>query len=153
MHNLLPDCQSTMVSTQFFTFSITGGRRAGNGLIEIQRCKCIQWATHPKGGGGGGQTSTSEENRGEMLNLVEGGLEKVGFQGCFERGCRLNATDLTRKRVPLHWASTWEGHLTKGFCFCVGLGYFENFCVCGVELEERSRGCRKSLVLSYMIVY
>ena len=48
--------------------------------------------THPKRGGVGGgcmrggerQTSTAEEIRREMLNLIEG-FEKVGFQGCFER--------------------------------------------------------------------
>ena len=51
-----------------------------------------------------------------MLNLVEGGLEKVGFQGCFERGCRLDVTDLTREGVPLHWASKREGPLTDRFC-------------------------------------
>ena len=46
----------------------------------------------PKEGGvcRGRRTSTAKENRWEMLNLVEGGLEKVGFHGCFERGCRLD---------------------------------------------------------------
>ena len=30
---------------------------------------------------GEGQTSTAEENTGEMFNLVEGGLGKLGFKG------------------------------------------------------------------------
>ena len=38
-----------------------------------------------RGGWWGGQTSTAEENRREMLNPVEGGIGKVGCQGCFER--------------------------------------------------------------------
>ena len=37
-----------------------------------------------------GDTSTAEENRGGMLNLVQGGIEKVGFQDCFKRGYRLD---------------------------------------------------------------
>ena len=49
----------------------------------------------PSGVGWGGglkagrQTSTAEENRRKLLNLVEAGLEKIGFQGCFERGCKV----------------------------------------------------------------
>ena len=81
------------------------------------------------------KVSTAEENRGEMLNLVDGGSENVGFQGCFAR-CRLDVTDLARERVPVRWASKREESLTVGFSFCVG--YFENDCVC--RRAKLSRG-------------
>ena len=70
------------------------------------------------GWGRGRQTSTAEENGGEMLNIVEGSLEKVGLQGWFERGCRLDVTDLTRKPVPPRWASKRAG--PKDFVFVSG---------------------------------
>ena len=65
------------------------------------------------------QTSTAEEiNREDMLSLVEGGLEKVCFQGCFERGCRLDVTDLISQGS---WrCASKRGPLTQWFCFCVG---------------------------------
>ena len=99
-----------------------------------------------------------------LLNLSGGGLEKVGFQGCFERGFRLYlTTDLTRKRVPLRCASK-QGPLTEWLWFRVG--YFENYCVCrraqlsrwgvygqelshvGLEKNLRKSCCREYIVCS-----
>ena len=104
-----------------------GGRGAGqgDGQTEIRRCRYIQRTTHPKsevrGEGGWRQTSMFEDNRREVINLVEGGPEKVSFPGCFERGCRLDVMDLRirRKQAPLalQWARKRKGPLTEEFVF------------------------------------
>ena len=71
-----------MVNTPRFTFSTRGDRRGGG---QGRETDCHKYkgaeAYPPKGGegsaggegGGWRQTSTAEENREEMLNLVEGG--------------------------------------------------------------------------------
>ena len=83
--------EPSMVGTPRLTFSLTGtqGRET-----DRQKYKCIQMHTktdayneqHTQRGVGLGRDKRPQLKRIEVgvLNLVEGGFEKVGFQSCFE---------------------------------------------------------------------
>ena len=81
------------------------GRRAGQGDGQIDRntklhintMNDIPTAWGRRGGGDRQPQLKSLRQERKYSCLVEGGLEKVGFQDFFERGCGLDVMDLRAK--------------------------------------------------------